>query len=38
MLKDVNYKVEEVMYNYTLQQYVVWLYILILLDVLKEGS
>lgn len=38
MLKDVNDKVEEVMYNYTLQQYAMWLYILILLDVLKEGS
>lgn len=37
MLKDVNDKVEEVMYNYTLQQYVGWLYVIVLFSFFNEG-
>ena len=38
MLKNLTENIDDFMYNYTLQQYAMWLYIVILLDVLKEGS
>lgn len=37
MLKDVNDKIEDVMYNYTLQEYVVWLYVIVLFSFFNEG-
>lgn len=37
MLKNLSKNIDEFMYNSTLQQYAMWLYVLVLLDLLKDG-